>query len=101
MKTNLLTKNWTDEHTISPENSQPTYPISFMDFLLESQRNNFYPGKTHMQTHNLEDAPICELTWLLDEHGFFSLHWKAPTLSEEWMPVEIDSYMLTTQVQIA
>jgi hypothetical protein len=47
MKTNQI--SWTDTHAISPKNSQETYQALslFNDFHFESQRINFYPGKTY------------------------------------------------------
>lgn len=45
MMKNLI--NWTEQHAISPVNSNETYQASGTDFPVESRRTNFNPGKNH------------------------------------------------------
>lgn len=104
MKTNSTI--WNGQHAIVPANSQESYqaePVAFMDFLLESQRNNFYPEKTHTLSAIKDEAEknLGDVGWFKDEYGLFHLLWRDTPESSEWVPLEIDSFMLTTQVHVA
>lgn len=92
--------------TVSFDGEKP-YPtervVSFTQFLVESQENDFYPGKV-LKTI-IGNEHVFYMYWAKDEHGYFNLLWsQTDSLFDndvDWLPVEIDSVMLTTQVEIA
>ena len=92
--------------TVSFDGEKP-YPterlVSFTQFLVESQENDFYPGKV-LKTI-IDNEHVFYVYWAKDEQGYFNLLWsESDSLYDynvDWLPVEIDSVMLTTQVEIA
>lgn len=104
MKTNSTL--WNGQHAVVPASSNENYQaesVSFIDFLLESQRNNFYPEKTHSLIASKDGAVVVtgHVQWFKGDYGLFHLLWRDTPTSTDWVPLDIDSFTLTAQVQIA